>query len=112
MFTLPSVSGICHRYRDRKTKEEKAEIKKLKQDEGIVELDDEEKEKLIDLDQFTAQVECMAVLRRRFAGNHVDESQCSQRCCVLRASSACMQELCNMAVHVRDCSLVLMRSCG
>ncbi len=55
-----TVSGICHRYRDRKTKEEKAEIKKIKQDEGIVELDDDEKEKLIDLDQFTAQVWCFS----------------------------------------------------
>lgn len=51
-----AVSGICHRYRDKKTKDEKAEIKKIKQEEGIVELDDDEKAALIDLDAFTAQV--------------------------------------------------------
>lgn len=48
------LSGICHRYRDRIAKEEKAEIRQMNEDEGIKELDDDEKEKLIDLDQLTA----------------------------------------------------------
>lgn len=35
-------------------KQEKQEIKQMNKEEGIVELDDDEKDKLIDLDSFTA----------------------------------------------------------
>jgi len=35
-------------------KQEKREIQQINKDEGIVELDDDEKDKLIDLDSFTA----------------------------------------------------------
>lgn len=45
---------VLSRYRDRMAKEEKAEIRQMNEEEGIKELDDDEKEKLIDLDQLTA----------------------------------------------------------
>jgi hypothetical protein len=54
------LSGICHRFRDKSDKkardtkkQEKLEISLLNQEEGIAELADDEKEKLIDLDSFT-----------------------------------------------------------
>ena len=55
------LSGICHRFRDRNDKQakkemaaEKREIEQLNSEEGILELDAEEKAALIDLDSFTA----------------------------------------------------------
>jgi hypothetical protein len=57
LLPLPQTAGICHRFRDKKdkmVKQEKQEIKQMNKEEGIVELDDDEKDKLIDLDSFTA----------------------------------------------------------
>jgi hypothetical protein len=54
------LSGICHRLRDKSDKkardtkkQEKLEISLLNQEEGIAELAEDEKEKLVDLDSFT-----------------------------------------------------------
>ena len=49
------LSGICHRYRDRRAKADREEVRRIREEEGIVELEDEDKERLIDLDSFTAQ---------------------------------------------------------
>ena len=49
------LSGICHRYRDRRAKAEKDEVKRLREEEGIAELDEEDRGRLESLDSLTAQ---------------------------------------------------------